>query len=244
MGPTNDGESAQALYQYWTGLQGKPTFADNLKYFFHYQLRYMYWRYFLWNFAGRQDDLQGTPGNERMNGDWLSGVPFIDNLHLGGTQEGLPEQILNQKARNKFYMLPLLLGIIGLVYMYNKNKQYTLIFGLLFLVTGIALIVYMNQPPREPRERDYGSVGSFYAFCIWIGLAVLAIYDYLRKKMPALPWVRLAGTITIVTTVLWPVILLPTIWKVARRTPSCLPREITILIRCGMHRKWKALERM
>lgn len=84
-------------------------------------------------------------------------------------------------------MLPLLLGIIGLVYMYNKNKQYTLIFGLLFLVTGIALIVYMNQPPREPRERDYGSVGSFYAFCIWIGLAVLAIYDYLRKKMPALP---------------------------------------------------------
>ncbi|MFN8260321.1 MAG: DUF2723 domain-containing protein [Chitinophagales bacterium] len=187
MGPTNDGESAQALYQYWTGLQGKPTFADNLKYFFHYQLRYMYWRYFLWNFAGRQDDLQGTPGNERMNGDWLSGVPFIDNLHLGGTQEGLPEQILNQKARNKFYMLPLLLGIIGLVYMYNKNKQYTLIFGLLFLVTGIALIVYMNQPPREPRERDYGSVGSFYAFCIWIGLAVLAIYDYLRKKMPALP---------------------------------------------------------
>lgn len=187
MGPTNDGESAQALYQYWTGLQGKPTFADNLKYFFHYQLRYMYWRYFLWNFAGRQDDLQGTPGNERMNGDWLSGVPFIDNLHLGGTQDGLPEQILNQKARNKFYMLPLLLGIIGLVYMYNKNKQYTLIFGLLFLVTGIALIVYMNQPPREPRERDYGSVGSFYAFCIWIGLAVLAIYDYLRKKMPALP---------------------------------------------------------
>lgn len=187
MGPTNDGESAQALYQYWTGLQGKPTFADNLKYFFHYQLRYMYWRYFLWNFAGRQDDLQGTPGNERMNGDWLSGVPFIDNLHLGGTQEGLPEQILNQKARNKFYMLPLLLGIIGLVYMYNKNKQYTLIFGLLFLVTGIALIVYMNQPPREPRERDYGSVGSFYAFCIWIGLAVLAIYDYLRKKLPALP---------------------------------------------------------
>ena len=187
MGPTNDGESAQALYQYWTGLQGKPTFADNLKYFFHYQLRYMYWRYFLWNFAGRQDDLQGTPGNERMNGDWLSGVPFIDNLHLGGTQEGSPEQILNQKARNKFYMLPLLLGIIGLVYMYNKNKQYTLIFGLLFLVTGIALIVYMNQPPREPRERDYGSVGSFYAFCIWIGLAVLAIYDYLRKKMPALP---------------------------------------------------------
>ena len=188
MGPTNDGESAQALFQYWTGLQGKPTFGDNLKYFFHYQLRYMYWRYFLWNFAGRQDDLQGTPGNERMNGDWLSGIPFIDDLHLGsGSHQGLPYQILREKARNQFYMLPLILGIIGLFYMYRKNKQYTLIFGLLFLVTGIALIVYMNQPPREPRERDYGSVGSFYAYCIWIGLAVLAIYDYLRSKVPQIP---------------------------------------------------------
>jgi hypothetical protein len=92
MGPTNDGASAEAMYQYWTGLQGKPTFADNLKYFFHYQLRYMYWRYFLWNFAGRQDDLQGTPGNERMNGDWLSGISVVDNVHLG-SQEGLPYQI-------------------------------------------------------------------------------------------------------------------------------------------------------
>ncbi|HNI31767.1 MAG TPA: DUF2723 domain-containing protein [Chitinophagales bacterium] len=193
MGPTNDGESAEALYQYWTGLQGKPTFADNLKYFFHYQLRYMYWRYFLWNFSGRQDDLQGTPGNERMNGDWLSGIPFIDNIHLG-SQDGLPFQILNEKARNKFYMLPLILGLIGIYFMYQRNKQYTMIFGLLFLVTGIALIVYMNQPPREPRERDYGTVGSFFTFCIWIGLAVAAIYDYLKRKLPALP-VAVAVTI-------------------------------------------------
>ncbi len=187
MGPTNDGEGAAALFQYWTGYQGKPTFGDNLNYFFHYQLRYMYWRYFLWNFAGRQDDLQGTPGNERMNGDWLSGIPFIDNIHLTGTQEGLPQQILSEKARNKFYMLPLILGIIGIVYMYNKNKQYTLIFGLLFIVTGIALIVYTNQPPREPRERDYALAGSFMAFCIWIGLGVVAIFDFLRsKKLPGL----------------------------------------------------------
>lgn len=193
MGPTNDGESAAALYQYWTGFSGKPTFADNLKYFFNYQVRFMYWRYFFWNFAGRQDDLQGTPGNEKMNGDWLSGIPVVDNAHLG-SQDNLPYQILREKARNKFYLLPFLLGIIGLVYMYNKNKEYTLIFGLLFLVTGIALIVYMNEPPREPRERDYVSVGSFYTFCIWIGLAVLAIYEYLKKKAPAVP---LAATITI-----------------------------------------------
>lgn len=195
MGPTNDGESAAALYQYWTDYSGKPTFGDNLKYFFHYQLRYMYWRYFLWNFAGRQDDLQGVAGNEKMNGDWLSGISVVDNLHLG-SQEGLPHQILSEKARNKFYLLPLLLGIIGLVYMYNKNKEYTLIFGLLFLVTGIALIVYMNQPPREPRERDYVSVGSFYTFCIWIGIAVLAIYEYLKNKIK-IPTVSLAAIITI-----------------------------------------------
>ncbi|MDB5228731.1 MAG: rane protein [Bacteroidota bacterium] len=194
MGPTNDGESAASLYQYWTGYQGKPTFGDNIKYFFNYQIRYMYWRYFLWNFAGRQDDYQGTPSNERMNGDWLSGISIIDNAHLG-SQDGLPYQILNQKARNKFYLLPLLLGIIGLVYMYSKNKNYTIIFGLLWLVTGIALIVYTNQPPREPRERDYALVGSFFAFCIWIGLAVTFIYEYLKsKKMPGIP-VAIATTI-------------------------------------------------
>lgn len=186
MGPTNDGDAASSLYQYWTGLQGKPTFADNLKYFFNYQLRYMYWRYFLWNFAGRQDDYQGIPGTEKMNGDWLSGISFIDDAHLG-SQEGLPQQILNQKARNKYYMIPLLLGIIGLVFMYSKSREYTLIFGLLWLVTGIALIVYTNQPPREPRERDYALVGSFFAYCIWIGLAVTAIFDYLKsKKLPGI----------------------------------------------------------
>ncbi len=194
MGPTNDGESASALYQYWTGFQGKPTFGDNLKYFFHYQMRYMYWRYFMWNFGGRQDDYQGTPGNEKMNGDWLTGIGFIDNMHLG-SQEGLPQQILNQKARNKFYLLPLLLGIIGLVYMYRKSNDYFIIFGLLFVVTGIALIVYTNQPPREPRERDYALVGSFFAFCIYIGLAVAAVFDFLKsKKIPGMP-IALATTI-------------------------------------------------
>lgn len=187
MGPTNDGESAAAFYQYWTGFQGEPTFGDNLKYFFHYQLRYMYWRYFMWNFAGRQDDLQGTPGNERMNGDWLSGISVVDNMHLSGTQEGLPDVLLKEKARNNFYLLPLILGLIGLIYMYQKNKQQTIVFGLLFFVTGIALIIYTNQPPREPRERDYVLVGSFYTFCIWIGLAVVAIFDFLRKKLPAVP---------------------------------------------------------
>jgi hypothetical protein len=221
MGPTNDGESAASLYQYWTGYQGKPTFGDNLKYFFNYQLRYMYWRYFLWNFAGRQDDYQGTPGNERMNGDWLTGISFIDNAHLG-SQEGLPKQILNQKARNKFYLLPLILGIIGLVYMYSKNREYTLIFGLLFIVTGIALIVYTNQPPREPRERDYALVGSFFAFCIWIGLAVAAIFDFLKsKKAPGLP-VALAATILCLVV---PVIMVRAGWDDHNRHGRYMARD-------------------
>ena len=118
-----------------------------------------------------------------MNGDWLSGISVVDNMHLGGTQEGLPEVLLKEKARNKFYLLPLLLGLIGLIYMYNKDKQQTIVFGLLFFVTGIALIIYTNQPPREPRERDYVLVGSFFTYCLWIGLGVLAIFDFLRKKV-------------------------------------------------------------
>lgn len=193
MGPTNDGESADGLYRYWTGFQGAtPTMGDNLTYFFKYQIGYMYKRYFLWNFAGRQDDYQGMVGTVGMDGDWLSGIPFIDNAHLG-SQEGLPYQILNQKARNYFYMLPLLLGIIGLVFMLYRNQHYTIILALLFFATGIALIIYTNQPPREPRERDYVLVGSFFTFCIWIGTSVAAIYDFLKsKKLPGLPVAVLA----------------------------------------------------
>jgi hypothetical protein len=224
MGPTNDGDAAASLYQYWTGYQGKPTFGDNLKYFFNYQLRYMYWRYFLWNFAGRQDDYQGTPSNEKMNGDWLSGIPFIDNAHLG-SQDGLPEQILNQKARNKFYLLPLILGIIGLVFMYSRNKNYAIIFGLLWLVTGIALIVYTNQPPREPRERDYALVGSFYAFCIWIGLAVAAIYDFLKeKKFPGMA----AALVTTVVCLFVPVVMVKAGWDDHNRHGRYMARDFAI----------------
>jgi Protein of unknown function (DUF2723) len=182
MGPTNDGDAAGSFYQYWTGYQGTPTFADNLNYFFKYQLGYMYWRYFMWNFSGRQDDYQGMPGTQKMNGDWLSGISILDDARLG-SQEGLPDQIKNQKARNIYYMIPLLLGLIGFVFMYHKNNHYTIIFTLLFIGTGILLIVYSNQPPREPRERDYVLVGSFYTFCIWIGMAVLAFSEFVRERM-------------------------------------------------------------
>jgi hypothetical protein len=182
MGPTNDGDNAAPLYQFWTGVTGEPTMADNLKYFFKYQVGYMYLRYFMWNFAGRQDDYQGTPENAGINGNWLTGISFIDNMHLG-SQDNLPPQIAKAKARNKFYLLPLILGIIGFVFLYQNNKNRAIGTGLLFLMTGMFLIIYTNSPPREPRERDYVLVGSFYTFCIWIGLAVAAIYHFLREKL-------------------------------------------------------------
>ena len=167
MGPTNDGANAKQLFQYWTDFQGTPTFSDNISYFLSYQVGYMYWRYFMWNFAGRQDDYQGMAGTQKINGDWLSGLSFIDNSRLG-SQENLPYQITNQKARNKFYLLPLILGLIGLVYMVNRSKEYALVLLLLFLNTGLFLRIYINEPPREPRQRDYALVGSFYSCCIWI----------------------------------------------------------------------------
>ncbi|MCO5247386.1 MAG: DUF2723 domain-containing protein [Chitinophagales bacterium] len=204
MAPTNDGESAANMYQYWANFNGQPTFADNMAYFFNYQVGYMYWRYFMWNFAGRQDDYQGTFENQKINGDWLSGISFIDDARLG-SQKDLPKQLLNQKARNTYYLLPLLFGLFGLLFMIRKNKEYAIAYGLLFLTTGLFLTIYFNSPPREPRERDYVLVGSFYTFCIWIGLAIAAAYDKLKdKKLPQAP---LALALSILGLVLVPLIM-------------------------------------
>ena len=204
MASTGDPNADAQMYQYWAHFYGDPTFADNIAYFFNYQVGYMYWRYFMWNFAGRQDDYQGTFENQKINGDWISGIPFIDNAHLG-SQVGLPQTILNQKARNKYYLLPLLFGLFGLAFMIRKNKPYALAFGLLFLTTGLFLIIYFNSPPREPRERDYVLVGSFYTFCIWIGLAIAAAYDKLQHlKFPKAP---LALLLTIGGLLLVPLIM-------------------------------------
>ena len=186
MAPTNDGESAEVMYQHWAPHYGEPTFADNVKYFFRYQYGYMYWRYFLWNFAGRQDDYQGTFENDMINGNWISGLPVVDDIRLG-SQKDLPRQIADQKGRNQYYMLPLIFGLLGLAFMIQRNKQYAIIFGLLFLITGTFLVIYFNSPPREPRERDYVYAGSILTFCIWIGLSVAALYDQLlEKKIPGM----------------------------------------------------------
>ncbi len=160
------------------GLQTivEPTFGENLSYFFNYQLSYMYWRYFLWNFGGRQSDIQPS-ASTITDGNWLSGIRFIDEAFLG-PQDSLPREIAENRGRNTYYFLPFILGLIGLVYQLNRDQRNFSIVMWLFIMTGIALVVYFNSAPSEPRERDYVYAGSFYAFCIWIGFGVLAVRDF------------------------------------------------------------------
>jgi len=155
----------------------RPTFGENMRFMIDYQFGYMYGRYFMWNFVGRQNDTQGNL--DKFNGNWLSGVGFIDEARLG-PQTNLPSDVLENKGRNKYYFLPFILGLIGLLYQIRWDKQnfYTLL--IFFLFTGAAIIFYTNPKPFEPRERDYAVVGSFYIFAIWIGIGVYALYDYLK----------------------------------------------------------------
>jgi len=156
----------------------KPSTVDNLRFMVEYQFGYMYWRYLMWNFTGRQNDIQGKYDN--LDGNWLSGIPFVDELHLG-SQDNLPQDVLNNKGRNTYYFLPLLLGIIGLVYHAKRDPKSFYVLLSLFLFMGLALKIYLNERPFEPRERDYALVGSFYVFAIWIGIGVYALYDYLKN---------------------------------------------------------------
>ena len=157
-----------------------PKLTDNIKYFWNYQMGFMYLRYFMWNFAGRQNDFQGN--GDVLKGNWISGIPIIDNARLG-PQESLPSLYKKNKARNRYFLLPLLLGIGGIIYLYRKNQKDFWVVTLLFALTGFAIILYLNQKPFEPRERDYAYAGSFYAFAIWIGLGVLALYEIAKKWM-------------------------------------------------------------
>ena len=206
-------------YKSWADVKGKkvryeyggqtkteycPTFGENLKFFFSYQVNFMYWRYFMWNFAGRQNDLQSS--GELTKGNWISGIPFIDNAMLGD-QSKLPSDLRDNKGHNVYYFLPLILGLIAIFWQLgkrnnqNKNKEgyrsFAIVF-LLFFLTGLAIVVYLNQTPYQPRERDYAYAGSFYAFCIWIGLGVMAIIDMLNSLTKN----EKARTAVAVTTVL------------------------------------------
>lgn len=162
----------------------KPTFFENLRFFFSYQINHMYWRYFMWNFSGRQNDLQSV--GEIDKGNWITGFKFFDNARLGN-QELLPDVVKNNKGHNRYFMLPLLLGILGIVWQLKNGKKGSQSFWVtftLFFMTGIAIVLYLNQTPNQPRERDYAYAGSFYAFSIWIGLGVLMLVRLLNKILP------------------------------------------------------------
>ena len=167
------------LKQYGQFLEiQKPSLFSNLYYLFDYQIGYMYLRYFMWNFAGRQDDIQGKMN---LNGNWLSGINFIDEWNIGISQKNLPADVLNNKARNTYYLLPLLLGLFGLYFLYNLNKEYFWILLIFFVFTGVAIQVYTNVRPFEPRERDYSVVGSFYVFSMAIGLGSFYLSTLIEK---------------------------------------------------------------
>ncbi|MEO7959931.1 MAG: DUF2723 domain-containing protein [Ginsengibacter sp.] len=158
----------------------KPSMGDNISFFLSYQVNWMYLRYFMWNFAGKQNDIQGIDMGNVRDGNWLTGISFWDNVRLGD-QSKMPDTIKHNKANNKLFALPLILGILGLVYQYQKDKRDTLIVGLLFFFTGFAIVLYLNQAGNQPRERDYAYVGSFYAFAIWIGLGVFYVKELFEK---------------------------------------------------------------
>ena len=157
----------------------KPTFGDNINWFVTYQMGHMYWRYFMWNFAGKQNDLQGF-GNKR-DGNWTSGISMIDDTRLGD-QNMMPESLQKNKANNKLFLLPFILGILGCVFHFARDRKDWIVTFLLFFFTGLAIVLYLNQPGNQPRERDYAFVGSFYAFSIWIGLAVVALVRMAKER--------------------------------------------------------------
>ncbi|MBO3115533.1 DUF2723 domain-containing protein [Winogradskyella sp. DF17] len=216
----------------------QPSFADNLAYMFQYQFGYMYWRYFMWNFTGRQNDVQGK--YDDFNGNWISGIDFIDEIHLGMSQDNLPTDVLENKARNTYYFLPLLLGLVGFFFLLNVDKKRFWVLLVFFLMTGLAIQFYTNIRPFEPRERDYSVVGSFYVFAIWIGFGVYAIYDLLNEKIKSK---FLAPAISLLCLLLVPGILAANNWDdhdrsgkytanaMARKyLESCAPNSILFTI--------------
>ena len=183
----------ESAYKYWGKVVGRkfssgegkealvcPTFGENLRYFFRYQIGFMYMRYFMWNFAGRQNDIQGN-GNS-INGNWISGIKFIDEARLGNLDK-LPDDLKTNPGNNKYYFLPLLIGLLGMYWQYKRNNSGFWLVMAFFIMTGLAIIVYLNQYPNQPRERDYAYVGSFYAFAIWIGIGFMFVYEKLQKYL-------------------------------------------------------------
>jgi hypothetical protein len=213
------------FYKRWLNLRDgqKPTFGQNLDFLFSYQLGHMYYRYFMWNFVGRQNDIQGQ-GMDYERGNWVSGIAALDEGRVG-PQKNYPLAKSSNKGHNKYYALPLLLGLMGLIYHYRKDQKDFWVVTFLFVLTGIAINVYLNPEPLQPRERDYAYVGSFYAFAIWIGLGVMGLWDLLRKKAPE---TVAAAAVTAVCLVAVPGILAAENWDDHDRSGKYTARDFAI----------------
>jgi Protein of unknown function (DUF2723) len=200
-----------------------PTMGENISFFMSYQINWMYFRYFMWNFAGKQNDVQGSYMSNVRDGNWKTGIGFYDNMRLGD-QSKLPDTLKNNKANNKLYMLPFILGILGIVYQIKNNKRDALVVGLFFFFTGLAISLYLNMAGNQPRERDYAFVGSFYVFAIWIGLGVLMVKDWLT---PVLKNTRNAAiTAGIICTLAVPVIMANQEWDDHDRSQKTMAPDL------------------
>ncbi len=202
-----------------------PTMAENISFFISYQLNWMYWRYFMWNFAGKQNDVQGVNMGNVRDGNWKTGIGFYDNLRLGD-QSTMPDTIKNNKANNKLFALPFILGLLGLFYQYKKDKKDFLVTGLLFFFTGFAICIYLNQAGNQPRERDYAYVGSFYAFAIWIGLGVLYVKELFEKVLKNSRTAAIAAFVLCLLAV--PVLMATQEWDDHDRSQKTIARDLAI----------------
>lgn len=202
----------------------KPSLGQNISYFMQYQVGWMYMRYFMWNFAGKQNDIQGVYMSNVRDGNWLTGISFWDNARLGD-QSKLPDSIRNNKANNKLYMLPFLLGLLGIIYQFLKHKKDFLVTGLLFFFTGLAIVVYLNQAGNQPRERDYAYVGSFYVFAIWIGLGMLYVKDLLDSLIKNNKMLT-TGIAAVVCTLAVPVLMASQEWDDHDRSKKVLAPDL------------------
>ncbi len=241
MWSNDESRNHPTYYKMWAGISEgtdrTPTFAENLTYFFRYQVNHMYWRYFMWNFAGRQNDIQShgllLSGNEPtsisngekdlLHGNWITGIDFIDELRLG-PQDNLPVDLANNKGKNKLFCLPLLLGLAGLIFHIKKAPKDSFVVFLLFFMTGLAIVLYLNQPPAQPRERDYAYAGSFYAFSIWIGLGVFALYEWTQKIKKIKPELR-ATILGVICLLAVPVLMASEEWDDHDRSGRYMARE-------------------
>jgi hypothetical protein len=199
-----------------------PDFADNIKFFVAYQTYWMYFRYFMWNFSGRQNDVQGVFTGNVRDGNWITGIPFIDNT-LYGDQSLMPDSSKNNKAHNKLFMLPFILGILGAIYQNKADKRGAFVVFLLFFFTGMAIVLYLNQAGNQPRERDYAYVGSFYAFAIWIGFGVLQVREWLSKTLNRSMATNIATAICLLAV---PVLMAAQEWDDHDRSKKLLARDL------------------